>query len=73
MAEAIRAAGEKITNVHLADSHRGLPGFGNIDFGAVGQALRAINYKGAYALETLVIPDQDFINNHCYESVIKNI
>lgn len=73
MADAIRAARKKITNVHLADSHRGLPGYGHIDFGAVGQALREIGYKGAYALETLVIPDPEFVNKHCYESVIKSI
>jgi len=73
MVEAIRAAGKKITNVHLADSHRGLPGYGEIDFGAVGQALQANGYEGAYALETLVTPDRDFINKYCYESIINNI
>jgi len=71
MAAAIRAAGGRITNVHLADSHRGLPGYGNIDFGAVVCALNAVGYSGAYALETLVTPDREFINAHCYESIAK--
>jgi sugar phosphate isomerase/epimerase len=53
MAEAIRAAAGKITNVHLADSHRGLPGGGYIDFSAVIRELRSIGYRGALALETL--------------------
>jgi len=73
MPAAIAAAGGRITNVHLSDSHRGLPGYGDIDFGAAVQALRATGYKGAYALETLVIPDREFINQHCYESVREQV
>lgn len=69
MLEAIAAAAGRITNVHLADSHRGLPGYGDIDFKSVYRAIQATGYEGAYALETLVIPDREFINLHCFESV----
>lgn len=69
MTEAIKAAAGKITNVHLADSHRGLPGYGDIDFRAVYSALMATGYQGPIALETLVIPDREFVNAHCFESV----
>ena len=33
LAEAIRAGGKHIANVHLADSNRILPGYGHTDFG----------------------------------------
>ncbi|HWR22501.1 MAG TPA: sugar phosphate isomerase/epimerase family protein [Feifaniaceae bacterium] len=69
MAEAIRAAAGKITNVHFADSHRGLPGYGDIDFRAVTRALEETGYTGAYALETLSIPSPEFVNAHCFESL----
>ena len=70
MTAVVRAAAGKITNVHLADSHRGLPGYGSVNFGAVSRALRSIGYERAYALETLVMPDREFINKNCYESVM---
>jgi sugar phosphate isomerase/epimerase len=69
MLAAIRAAAGRITNVHLADSHRGLPGYGTIDFKAVYREIQATRYKGAYALETLSIPSPEFVNAHCYECV----
>ncbi len=69
MLAAIRAAAGRITNVHLADSHRGLPGYGSIDFKAIYREIQAAGYQGAYALETLSIPSPEFVNAHCYESV----
>ena len=69
MISAIRVTGKKITNVHLADSHRGLPGYGDINFALVHRTLQETGYRGAYALETLVVPDRTFINCHCYESI----
>jgi len=70
MVRAIRMAGKRITNVHLADSNRGLPGQGHIDFPAIHRALQEVDYCGAYALETLVVPDREFINRRCYDSVL---
>jgi len=69
MVDAIENASSKITNVHFADSHRGLPGFGEIDFVPVVNALKEIGYKGAYTLETLAIPDADFINANCHSFI----
>ncbi len=45
MAEAIRNGGEQITNVHLADSNRILPGYGHTDFRPVLEALEDISYR----------------------------
>lgn len=74
MAEAIKTAGNKITNVHFSDSHRGLPGFGEIEFAHVLNALNEIGYKCAYTLETLSIPDANFINDnyHSFMTMIQN-
>jgi len=69
MAAAIKSATGKITNVHFSDSHRGLPGYGEINFASVIQTLRAINYSGAFALETLSIPSTEFVNDNCYTSI----
>jgi sugar phosphate isomerase/epimerase len=49
---AIRAAGsEFVYNVHLADSHRRLPGSGHTDFSAAFAALRDISYDRFCGLE----------------------
>jgi len=69
MVKAILSAGKRITNIHLADSNRGLPGYGEIDFSAVRRATKKIGYAGAFALETLSIPDAEFINKNCYEAI----
>ena len=69
MVKAILKAGARITNIHLADSHRGLPGYGEIDFSAVRAATKDIGYTGAFALETLPIPDAGFINRNCFAAI----
>ena len=61
MTAAIRAAKGRITNVHLSDSHRGLPGEGAIDFRAVIDTLTEIGYTGAIALETLCVPSREHV------------
>ena len=58
MLRAISAAAGRIFNVHLADSNRGLPGTGEIDFAAVVRAIRETGYRGAFALETKMVPDR---------------
>ena len=45
LAEAIRAGGKHIANVHLADSNRILPGYGHTDFGPALRALSDIGYE----------------------------
>lgn len=69
MAAAIHAAGGRITNVHLSDSHRGLPGEGNIPFTAVREALEKIGYQGAFALETLCVPFREHVLLHYADSL----
>ena len=71
MLEAVRLAGGKIFNVHLADSHRGLPGEGTIDFSAVCAAIRATGYTGAFALETLSVPSKEHVLAHYAHSIQK--
>lgn len=69
MLAAIRAAGPKIMNVHFADSTRGLPGHGDIDFQSMYQTILATGYQGAIALETLPIPSVEFVREHGFESI----
>ena len=61
VAAAVRAAAGRITNFHAADSHRGLPGDGTIDFPAVLSAALDTGYTGAFALETLCLPSREYV------------
>ncbi len=54
---AIRAAGEWLAHVHLADSNRMLPGQGHTDFRSGFAALKQIGYTGYMALECGVLGD----------------
>ena len=49
--ETIRACGDAIGHVHLADSTRKEPGSGGADFGAIFAALRDIGFTGYMAFE----------------------
>jgi len=73
MTDAIKDAAGKITNVHFADSNRGLPGSGEIDFREVYEAIKSTGYKGAYALETLSIPSADHVKMHSAVSIMSII
>lgn len=70
MPEAVNAARGKIFNVHIADSHRGLPGEGSIDFTAVCNAIKKTGYRGAFTLETLCVPSREYVMEH-YASSLK--
>ena len=54
MPAAIREAGPSIVNVHLADSHRQLPGSGHMDFHSCFRALKEIGYDGYMGLECVI-------------------
>jgi sugar phosphate isomerase/epimerase len=73
MTDAVKAAAGRITNVHFADSNRGLPGTGTINFGEVYEAIKNTGYKGAYALETLTIPSADHVKIHSAVSIMSII
>lgn len=61
IAAAIRAAAGRITNFHIADSHRGLPGDGTIDFPMILAAVLDTGYTGAFALEALCLPSREYV------------
>jgi len=61
MVQAIREAGARIANVHIADSHRGLPGEGSIDFPGVIAEILKTGYRGPFALETLCVPSREHV------------
>lgn len=67
---AVKRASGRITNVHLCDSHRGLPGEGEIDFPAVIRAIKDTGYGGAFALETKCVPTREHVLSH-YENAVK--
>jgi sugar phosphate isomerase/epimerase len=51
IAAALRQAGGFVRHVHLGDNNRLLPGYGALDFAAIFQALKQIDYTGAVNLE----------------------
>jgi sugar phosphate isomerase/epimerase len=53
IAAAIRAAGSRLTHVHLADSNRAAPGRGHIEFKPIVEALHDINFSGYASFELL--------------------
>lgn len=53
IADAIRASGDALIHIHLADSTRAAPGAGHIDFLPILQALKDINYPGYLTFEIL--------------------
>ncbi len=59
MAGAIKAAGDKIGHVHLADSNRHAPGRGHIDFSFILQALEESGYSGYLSCEILPEPSPE--------------
>jgi sugar phosphate isomerase/epimerase len=48
---SLRAAGERLGHIHLADSNRAHPGTGHVDFGAALETLEDIGFDGYMALE----------------------
>lgn len=57
--EAIRAAGERLFHVHLADSNRCIPGQGHLDFRPVWDALSDVAYEGNLVLECFPRPGRE--------------
>ena len=54
IADSIKACGDYVKHVHLADSTRELPGYGHTDFKSGFKALRKIGYKNHMVLECSV-------------------
>lgn len=55
-AAAIRRAGERIFHVHACENDRGVPGTGQVNWTAVAQALKHVDYDGAVVIESFT-PD----------------
>lgn len=48
---ALRLAGGRIVDIHIADSNRFAPGMGSLDFGAIVKTIQDTGYRGALTLE----------------------
>jgi len=57
--DSIRAAGDRLYHVHVADSNRWYPGAGHVDFAGVIGALRQAGYTGWLSAEIMPEPDPD--------------
>ncbi len=59
IAASLRATGEHLLHVHIADSNRRYPGSGHIPYAPIFAALRAMDYRGYVSAELLPWPDAD--------------
>ena len=51
--DALRAAGDRLMHIHLADNNRQAPGTGHIDFLQVVRTLNAMNFSGYISLDSV--------------------
>jgi sugar phosphate isomerase/epimerase len=58
MFAAIRKAGKKLYDVHVADNNRLAPGMGNVDWGKLVTTLREVGYEGALTMEAVASVDR---------------
>jgi sugar phosphate isomerase/epimerase len=56
---AIKSARKHLFHFHVADSNRWYPGAGHVDFRAVFDTLKEIDYSGFVSAEILPLPDPD--------------
>ena len=52
MSGAVELAGSHLNYVHTADTYRGVPGTGHLDWDELVAALRRIDYDGPVVIET---------------------
>ncbi len=57
--DSLRQAGARLFHVHFADSNRWYPGAGHIDFAAIVQTLKTMDYQGYISIEAMPLPDAD--------------
>ena len=65
--ESIRAAKDCLFHFHVADSNRWYPGAGHVDFRAVLETLKDVEYSGFVSAEILPLPDSDLAAKHTIE------
>lgn len=54
--KAILLSSGYLTHMHVADSNRGAPGFGHLDYNSILKALISINYNGFLTIESQPFP-----------------
>jgi sugar phosphate isomerase/epimerase len=59
LADSLRQAGGRLFHVHFADSNRWYPGAGHIDFVAIVESLREMDYGGYISIEAMPMPDAE--------------
>jgi len=69
--KAMEYAGNRLFHVHFADSNRHLPGEGHIDFKAVYDTLKKMNFNGYVSIETLNLPDRKTVQDKGYEALTR--
>jgi sugar phosphate isomerase/epimerase len=57
--ESIRACGDRIFHVHVADSNRWHPGAGHLDFSSILAVLEEVGYEGFVSGEFMPLPDPE--------------
>lgn len=62
---AIRQAGALCKYIHMSESDRGIPGQGNVNWEAVFQGLKAIDYQGPLVLEAFAEINPDLAGATC--------
>jgi sugar phosphate isomerase/epimerase len=55
----LKAAGDRLWHVHIADSNRKYPGSGHMEYSGIFAALREMKYSGYISAELLPLPDPD--------------
>lgn len=68
---AMEYMGDKMLHVHFADSNRWLPGDGHIDFRAVYDALKKMDFNGHVSIETLNLPDRKTVQDKGYAALTR--
>lgn len=64
--DTLRAAGDRLAHIHLADSNRQAPGTGHIDFLDVIRTLNDIGFTGYMAVDSVpAVPDWKALVNEC--------
>ncbi len=65
LTDTLRAAGDRLCHIHLADSNRQAPGTGHIDFLGVIRALNDIGFSGYLSLDSVPAkPDWQTLVRH---------
>lgn len=56
VANGIVAAGDRLKYIHLSESHRGVPGTGNIPWDEIYGAMAGIGFRGGLVVESFISP-----------------